>query len=140
MELLGDFVTNTQLRLSYALWGDYRHLNELCGKRLQTIYMIRISAFGAARGFLAAAFLSQDGVLTNMSKHSVTGEGFEILASGPRRSVFAGGFESFEHAKIWARNNMRIAFMEDDADHVGCADILTNWGEVYCIQPVGFKL
>lgn len=63
---------------------------------------------------------------------------FNIFESGIRRAPIATA-ETFEAAKAKVVA-MGVAFMEDDADHAGCADAYTNDGRVIAIQPEGFTL
>lgn len=61
----------------------------------------------------------------------------EITNTG-RRSVLATA-PSFTAAKN-AVEEMGVLFMEDDADHPGCADAFLTGGRVVAIQPAGFKI
>jgi hypothetical protein len=46
---------------------------------------------------------------------------------------------SFAAAKAYVET-LGVSFMEDDADHEGCADAFLTDGRIVAIQPVGFKL
>lgn len=57
----------------------------------------------------------------------------------PRRVIVAEA-ATFSQAKEKARELYDVAFMDDDDDHDDCADFITHQGEIYAIQPKGFRL
>lgn len=68
---------------------------------------------------------------------------FEILETasrpgGPRRIVASA--PSFADAVELARELFAVAFLEADDDHPGCADFITEAGQLYVIEPEGFTL
>lgn len=71
----------------------------------------------------------------------MTHELFETACNGAmliKRSVV--GFGSFDEALAFVRKAYDIVYLEEDADHPGCADFITKAGTIFAIQPVGFKV
>ena len=65
---------------------------------------------------------------------------FEIIEStGLHRRTVIATLPTFEEAKAKVET-MGVAFMEDDEDYPGCADVLLNDARLLAIQPVGFKI
>lgn len=58
------------------------------------------------------------------------------LTSASRIIDTADTFEAAK-AKVEAQG---VAFMEDDADHAGCADAYMHDGRIVTVQPEGFAL
>lgn len=65
-----------------------------------------------------------------------------VEGTGPLtlRRVVVARAPTFAEAKAKAHELFAVAFMDDDADHAGCADFITEEGGVYAIQPRGFRL
>lgn len=57
---------------------------------------------------------------------------------GPRRIVATA--PSFADAVELARELFAVAYLEEDADFPGCADFITDAGQLFCIQPEGFTI
>ena len=65
---------------------------------------------------------------------------YEIIETSPTgRRVILDHAETFAAAKAAVRAK-GVVHMEDDADHLGCADALLNDGRLIAIQPEGFTL
>jgi hypothetical protein len=62
---------------------------------------------------------------------------FHLLSSGTAytRPTIVGVYPSFEAAKAAAHDLLPVAYYEADADHPGCADLITEHGSIYMIEP-----
>lgn len=48
--------------------------------------------------------------------------------------------ETFDLCKAAVEATGVVAYFEADKDYPGCADFITDYGEIYGIEPEGFKL
>jgi hypothetical protein len=64
---------------------------------------------------------------------------YAIFSFTAYNKTLVATLETFAEAEIYAVETMKAEFFEEDADHPGCADFFAR-GEVYSLQPVGFKL
>ena len=66
---------------------------------------------------------------------------FHLLSSGTAYSgpTIVGVYPSFEAAEAAAYALLPVAYYEVDADHPGCADLITDHGSIYMIEAAAWR-